>query len=131
MLYRSQEDLSDARAQAAAMSEILSARDAKVITGGVGDLSGTVLYSRERGDVLLLASGVPAPPEGKSYQVWLMGGDTPFHSVGLITADAQGRAAIIDATGEVATATNIGITVEPEGGSTTPSTDPIMEMELD
>lgn len=131
VLYRTQSDLSDTRAQAAAMSEILSAGDAKVITGAAGALSGTVVYSRERGDVLLLANGVPAPPEGKDYQVWLMGGDTPFHSVGLISAAPQGRAAIIDATGEVATATNIGITIEPDGGSETPSTEPIMQMELD
>lgn len=131
VLYRTQSDLEATQARAAAMSEILSAGDAKVITGSAGELSGTVVYSRERGDVLLLANGVPAAPEGKDYQVWLMGGDTPFHSVGLITDAADGRVLITDATGEVATATNIGITIEPDGGSAEPSTAPIMEMELD
>jgi anti-sigma-K factor RskA len=130
-LYRTQNDLTDSRAQAAAMSEILSAGDAKMISGSAGGLSGTVVYSRERGDVLLLANGVPAAPEGKDFQVWLMGGETPFHSVGLISAGADGRVTILDDTGEVASATNIGITVEPDGGSDKPSTLPIMEMTLD
>jgi anti-sigma-K factor RskA len=130
-LYRTSADLADSQARAAAMSEILSAGDAKLITGSAGDLSGTVVYSRERGDVLLLANGVPAAPEGKDFQVWLMGGDTPFHSVGLISADGEGRVAILDDTGEIASATNIGITVEPDGGSERPSTEPIMAMDLD
>lgn len=130
-LYRTQNDLTDSRAQTAAMSEILSAGDAKMISGSAGELSGTVVYSRERGEVLLLANGVPAAPEGKDFQVWLMGGATPFHSVGLISAGSDGRAAILDDTGEVASATNIGITVEPDGGSDKPSTQPIMQMDLD
>ncbi|GGS51960.1 anti-sigma factor [Actinokineospora fastidiosa] len=130
VLYQTRADLADTRAQAAVMSEILSAGDAELVTGAVDGLSGTVVYSRERGDILLLADGVPAAPEGKTYQVWLMGGRTPFHSVGLVTPDGRGRAAIVDTTGEVASATNVGITIEPEGGSAAPSTEPIMQMDL-
>ncbi|MGW5052110.1 anti-sigma factor [Actinokineospora sp. NPDC004072] len=130
LLAQARSDLGETRAQTAAMTRILSAGDAEVISGSAGGLSGTVVYSRERGDLLLLADGVPAAPEGKTYQVWLMGGDTPFHSIGLVTPDSQGRAAILDTTGEVAGATNVGITIEPAGGSAEPSTEPIMEMDL-
>ncbi|MGX7824855.1 anti-sigma factor [Actinokineospora sp. 24-640] len=130
VLQQTRADLDDTRQQTSAMTGILSAGDAEVVSGGVNGLSGTVLYSRERGEVLLMANGVPTPPEGKAYQVWLMGDTTAPHSVGLVVPDANGRAAILDATGELATATQVGITVEPAGGSRAPTAEPIMAMDL-
>ncbi|WP_424188717.1 anti-sigma factor [Actinokineospora sp. G85] len=129
LLVRNGNELDQSRDQAAAMSNLLSARDARVVSGtAAGGLSGTVLLSRDRGQVMLLAGNVPAAPEGKTYQVWLMGEGAP-KSIGLMVPDASGQASLLN-TGGVGNAENIGVTVEPSGGSVAPSPDVVMQMAL-
>ncbi|MDQ3404726.1 MAG: anti-sigma factor [Actinomycetota bacterium] len=131
MLAQSRQDLDSTQAQAASMAGLLSANDARMISGSTtSGLRGTVLVSREQGKVMLLASNVPPAPEGKTHQVWLLNGGVPTpHSVGLITPDADGRASIVDDSG-ITDAADIAVTVEPAGGSEKPSTEPIMAMAL-
>ncbi|SDI84662.1 Anti-sigma-K factor RskA [Actinokineospora alba] len=127
-LVQTQRDLDAGRRQGAAMAELLSASDARVVNGSTpAGLSGTVVVSRERGQVMLLADKIPAAPAGKTYQVWLIGGEK--RSIGLLTPDERGKAHLLDASG-VGDAVAIGVTVEPAGGSRQPTTDPVMAMTL-
>lgn len=80
-----------------------------------------IYYNKQTETVYVDAAGLPEPPEGKVYQVWAlkMNPLTPT-SIGLLenfTADNQRIFAVSNAAG----AEGFGITLEPAGGSETPT----------
>lgn len=82
-----------------------------------------VYYNKATREVYVDAKGLPQPPEGKVYQVWALKLNplTPT-SIGLLadfTKDDQKIFAVDKATG----AEGFGITLEPAGGSATPTMD--------
>ncbi|MDP9368395.1 MAG: anti-sigma factor [Chloroflexota bacterium] len=82
---------------------------------------GTLFYAPGSGQGTLTVSGLPAPPEGKVYQLWYIGNGRPVPEPGgTFTVDEQGTG-ILPITGEVPPFQQVGITVEPEGGSQTPT----------
>ena len=69
---------------------------------------------------VLVVTGLPPLEAGKTYQVWLIG-DAPL-SAGLLTVDANGQGVlIITSTEAIGSFKSLGISVEPEGGSTQPT----------
>jgi anti-sigma-K factor RskA len=84
--------------------------------------SATVTHSDSLGEAVIVTKKMPAPPAGKVYQLWL---DQP--GVGMVSAGLMpiGPDQQVLLTGDAATATGAGITVEPAGGSTAPTTKPI------
>lgn len=102
------------------MAQVLQAGDVKketidVIGGGTASL--TVSSSKDA--VVVKMNGVPAPPSGKVYQMWLIpkDGSAPV-SKGLMDAEALSKPAVVTGIGSAAA---LGITVEPVGGSKTPT----------
>lgn len=82
---------------------------------------GTLFYAPGSGQGTLTVSGLPAPPEGKVYQLWYIGGGRPVAEPGgTFTVDAQGNG-ILPITEEVAPFQQVGLTIEPRGGSQTPT----------
>lgn len=80
-----------------------------------------VYYNKETQMVYVDAAGLPAPPEGKVYQVWALKLNplTPT-SIGLLadfSKDSQKLFSVSKANGAEA----FGITLEPAGGSLTPT----------
>ena len=67
----------------------------------------TVVYSRERGDGMVVFDGVAPPPPGMAYQVWLMKDGVPVSS-GPAMRDA--RTVMVP---DIGRATALGVTVEP------------------
>ncbi|CRK58725.1 FIG111991: hypothetical protein [Alloactinosynnema sp. L-07] len=130
LLVQTRGDADSGRQQVAAMSALLAADDARIVTGATAQgLSGTVVVSRKQGQIMLLANNIPAAPAGKTYQVWLIGDSPAPKSIGVFEPDQNGRAALVDGSG-VHDAKAIGVTVEPDGGSDQPTTPPVMEMTL-
>jgi Anti-sigma-K factor rskA len=43
----------------------------RLTSAGNGGATGTVLYSPERGELVMVASGLPAPPAGQEYRCWI------------------------------------------------------------
>lgn len=82
---------------------------------------GQLLWSRSRGFVVS-GSGVPVPPPGSTYQLWLFTISGPV-SAALATPDAQGR--LTYATDLIPTVPRpvigVKLTLEPTGGSPVPS----------
>jgi hypothetical protein len=74
---------------------------------------------------------MPAPPEGKVYEVWLMpkGSTTPEPTSVLFkpTADGSVEAKI---PGSMADVHQVLVTAEPEGGSAMPTSDPVLSATL-
>lgn len=73
-----------------------------------------------------MASNLPPAPEGKIYELWLIPkGGNPVPS-GLFQSDLQGNALFVRS-GEVdANTAAVAVSVEPEAGSTAPTTKPLI-----
>ncbi len=73
--------------------------------------------------VVFYASQLPALPNGRVYQLWLVRGTAPaVVSAGVFQPNAQGQAEIkFDNSGLTTGVTTLAVTDEPEGGSATPT----------
>ena len=86
--------------------------------------TGQVLWSRSRGIFVFSASGLPAPPQDSTYQVWLLT-RTGAVSVATFDPDSGGRATVT-ATPKVPPLVGAMVTMERKGGSDTPSGEPLL-----
>ncbi|MER7674013.1 anti-sigma factor [Kitasatospora sp. NPDC096128] len=119
-----------ARARAAALQQqqdhfagLLTAPDARTATGAAagGAGVGTVVWSPSRGQAGFLAAGMPEPAAGSTYELWFNDAGT-MRPAGLMpTGDG-----VLLLTGPLDGANGVGVTVEPAGGSTHPTTAPVM-----
>ncbi|WP_343212772.1 anti-sigma factor [Arthrobacter sp. H41] len=102
--------------------EVLQASDLRtnefvLEPGGRADLA----VSREENAAVLTLTGVPAPPEGSVYQMWRLpsDGSAPI-SVGTMTAeDVAGSK--VTAVKDIDQFAGLALTVEPAGGSSSPT----------
>lgn len=78
------------------------------------------------GEAMLVGTGMPQPPEGRVYQVWVMpkGSNTPEPTNALFYPRADGS--IATAIPNVSDAKMVLVTDEPMGGSDEPSRTPFM-----
>lgn len=91
-------------------------------TGGHGGITGSAFVSDSSG-VLVYASGLPALPKGKTYQLWLMRRQSPgIVSGGIFKPDQNGRAFVeVDPSLLTRGVATVAVTDEPEGGSPGPT----------
>lgn len=87
-----------------------------------------VYWNHTRNLFVVTAFNVPAPPAGKTYQLWAMVKGKPPVSMGTFNTDASGRAtALIQVASSVIDAGHIddcALTLEPAGGSPQPTETP-------
>ena len=99
--------------------QIIAASDVTTVTKSIGRGATATLYrSPSLGKAALRTSNLPAAPAGKVYQLWLQDARGHMTSAGLLTGD--GRRPVVLA-GDADQAKAAGITVEPAGGSETPT----------
>ncbi len=105
----------------------LNAPETRMVTFGPRDPKppkGRILLNANRG-VLLIAGNLPPAPAGRIYQMWIIKKDrTPPVSGGLFQTDANGNAVHFQG-GPVPLDATIAVTLEPETGSTGPTTQPL------
>ncbi|MFI2742406.1 anti-sigma factor domain-containing protein [Zhouia sp. PK063] len=81
-----------------------------------------VYWNKETHQITVDASGLPEPPDGKVYQVWALTSLSPLtpKSIGLLDSfkDSDTKIFKVD---DVDIAQGFGITLEPAGGSPTPT----------
>ena len=102
------------------LNQVLQAGDVRQATVNVtGGGTATVSVSSSKDAIVVKMNDVPAPPPGKVYQMWLIpkDGSAPV-SQGLMDAEALSKPAVVKG---ISTAAALGITVEPTGGSTSPT----------
>jgi anti-sigma-K factor RskA len=92
--------------------------------GAVG--SGQVI--RVDGEQVVVFLELEPPPAGQTYQLWLVHADA-VTSAGVVALDAGGTAAVA-ITENLATAVAVAVSVEPEGGSAQPTSEPVLAVEL-
>ncbi len=85
--------------------------------------SARVFWSRSRG-LVFTASNLPALPEGRVYQLWVLTGQPAPISAGLLTPDRDGRVTAVFATSpDLPKPVAMAVTLEPEGGVLSPTGD--------
>lgn len=110
-------------AQEPAATQVMQAPDAArtertFANGG----SATIVRSASLRKAVLVASDLPAPPEGKTYQLWWQSKQGRFISAGVVPGAGD---QVVVMNGDAASAAGAGITVEPVGGSQQPTTKPL------
>ncbi|WP_347753881.1 anti-sigma factor [Agrococcus sp. ProA11] len=88
-----------------------------------GGATATAIWSTELGQSVLLFEGLDPAPAGRNYQAWYIDGAGP-RSAGVFQTAGGSTAVLLE--GQLAAGDAVGVTVEPEGGSEAPTTDPIL-----
>jgi len=114
-----QQHQSSSQSQLTAVDQIRAAADVTAVTQDLGKGASATLYrSASLGKAALVTSHLPAAPAGKTYQLWLQNPAGQMVDAGLLSG--SGRREVV-LRGDASDATAAGITVEPAGGSETPT----------
>jgi anti-sigma-K factor RskA len=129
---QSRADQSDRRAQVLADAiAAFSAPDSATAllrgTGAEADASGFAAFSAD-GKGYLVMVGLPAAPQGETYQAWYIADGQPA-SAGLLTVDPDGYAVLVNPNPLPGTKV-VALTREPAGGSALPTTEPFAAGEV-
>lgn len=112
------------------VTTLLASEDLEVTRGQVGTAGlATVLASRSADMAVISMTGLPEPDEGRAYQLWLMGDHEPI-SAGTMEAGEVGPSPAAQIDG-IRGSQQIGITVEPAGGSPAPTGQVLLAIDLD
>jgi anti-sigma-K factor RskA len=111
--------------QASALAAINAAPDAQRASADVdGGGTATLVWSGQLGQSALVAKDLPSLPNDKTYELWYIR-DGKATAAGTMTpGSAPATWRVLD--GTMAAGDTVGVTVEPRGGSTQPTTDPIV-----
>lgn len=111
--------------QATALAEINAAPDAQRATSAVsGGGTATLVWSAKLGRSAVIATDLPKLADDKTYELWYIhdGAATPAGTMDSTGALASWRVL----SGEMTAGVTVGMTVEPDGGSPKPTTQPIL-----
>lgn len=100
---------------------IAQADDVRRVSLELDGATATLYHSAEEGKAALETDDLPAPPPGRVYELWLEK-DGQMVPAGLMPP-GEDQEYVLE--GDAAEATAAGITIEPAGGSTVPTTRPI------
>jgi anti-sigma-K factor RskA len=113
--------LDEERAASAEQSEVIALiSDPEAVHHPVTGADGTLVVNAADEAALVLQNLEPAP-EGKTYEVWVIEGDTP-HPAG--TFEGGGATSVVPVDRPVTEGATVAVTVEPDGGVEAPTTDP-------
>lgn len=117
-----------AAAQAEQLAAITAADDSQrqVITLDGGGTA-TLVWSTELASSAVIVDGLKPLPASAVYQLWYIDA-AGARSAGTFTVSAAGSTARV-LEGDLKAGDTIGVTVEPRGGSTAPTTDPVVVFE--
>ncbi len=111
-----------------AAEEVLQAPDAEEVFLDLGEAGrATVVRSKAEDRAVIVTEDMVSAPEGKDYELWFQTPDEAMVPAGLMEDDPD-QTVVLD--GPAADAIAVGITVEPDGGSPEPTTEPIALFDL-
>ncbi|MCI0420140.1 MAG: anti-sigma factor [Acidobacteria bacterium] len=83
--------------------------------------AGKIVWSAQEKKALFYASNLPAPPAGKTYQLWVIADNKPVDA-GVFSVDPQGNAFVkVASLSEADKAQKFAVTLEPAGGVPQPT----------
>jgi anti-sigma-K factor RskA len=102
----------------------------RVIQASVLGVSGRATVRLSGGHAELTVEHIPAPPQGRIYQVWLQrGGERPSPTSALFSVTSSG-AGTVDVPGNLHGVRTVLVTAEPLGGSKVPTRAPFIVAQL-
>jgi anti-sigma-K factor RskA len=111
------------------VAAVLAAPDARrvaALPGGTGQA--TVVVSRQRGQAVFVADGLPPAPAARTYQLWVVSRSGP-RPAGLVDVAGEGRVTrLLD--GPVTGNEQVAMTVERKGGAARPTSEPVVVVDL-
>lgn len=106
-----------------AAERVLTAPDAQSVAVDLGEAGrATVTRSESVGRAVITTEDMAPAPTGKVFELWLQSDEGEMLPAGLMPPGEDNQVVL---EGDAASATAVGITVEPEGGSPEPTSDPI------
>jgi len=115
--------VSESQATVRHTERILAAADVRRVDLAGQDVapgaSGRAFWSRSHG-VMFTATGLPALPKGKVYQLWVVTKAAPL-SAGLLTPDGSGHVMAVADMPPGVEPVAVAVTIEPEGGVPSPT----------
>lgn len=108
-----------------ALEQIQSAPDASSAQVDFHGGAATAHWSQSVGKVVLVAEGLPAIPDDRTYELWFVRGDQPIAAG---TFDASGATTTAELSGTMKPGDTIAVTIEQAGGSPDgqPTTTPVI-----
>jgi anti-sigma-K factor RskA len=113
-----------------AVAAVLAAPDARIETSTttVGGTVTAVISPRDR-EAVITTADMPTPTDAKVYQLWVISA-SGARSAGLLPGSSTGVTSPVLAA-DVQAGDRLGITVEPAGGTTQPTSTPIVLLAAD
>lgn len=109
---------------------IIASADSAMSAGRLGeDARATIVSSQDHDMAVVVVEGLPSPPDGMVYQMWYLddaGGDgeQDVRPAGMLEPSAEDGMQSGICT-EMGSAAQLGVTMEPDGGMSEPSGDPM------
>ncbi|MEV3986858.1 anti-sigma factor [Nonomuraea sp. NPDC049758] len=132
---QARQELEQARRAEQRMAAVLGADDARAVTApatvpsaGGGRGRGTLVLSRSQGALVFWAAGLGDPPAGRVYQLWQIAPGRITSSGLLASSGSGGTVPVLSAIR--ADVGQVGVTVEPAGGSRQPTTTPLLVVDV-
>ncbi|OYP18479.1 anti-sigma factor [Streptomyces sp. FBKL.4005] len=123
---RTEDRLTAEQARAREIAHVLAAPDARAAsTEDARGRSIGVIASASGREAVVTLSGYGTPPGGRVHQLWLMRPRVQPRSLGLLTGDTP-----LVAKGLDPASSSLAVTVEPDGGSVQPTSQPIVQLTL-
>jgi anti-sigma-K factor RskA len=94
-----------------------------------GNISGEVTYDPNEQSTSMRVEGLDPLPAGSVYQVWAITDDEP-DSIGFLEVPDTGEVSAVMEGVELSDGQVVAVTVEPEGGSPEPTTEPVFGVEI-
>ena len=113
----------------AVLQSLLNAPDVRATTTAMRQGQGTLIYSRSERRLVLIGRGMPTLPENQTYQLWLMTETGAPVSAGVFRPDQAGNVEV-PASGNLDGVDQMGVSVEPAGGSAQPTLSTVEVLKL-
>ncbi|MGA5730983.1 anti-sigma factor [Streptomyces seoulensis] len=124
--HRTEQRLAAERARARDIAHVLAAPDARATAGTDGHGRAlAVVASPSQGRAVVTLSGYGTPSGGRVHQLWLTRPGAGPLSLGLLGADTP-----LAVKGLEKSSASLAVTVEPNGGSTHPTGQPVVQLTL-
>lgn len=121
--WQSQRAAEQAQADAARIARVMTA-PGRIEAVGTPKVGGRATVVAANGSAVFATDQLPKPPAGRTYQVWVINGAVT-RSAGLLKlTDGTGQSLVSG----VRDGTIVAVSVEPEGGSKQPTTDPVLKL---
>jgi anti-sigma-K factor RskA len=118
---REHRELTGHRISPTALSGVLDSGDVATASVPVGSSGhATLIYSKSKQRLVFIGQDLPAPPAGKTYQLWMLAPDGTATSGGLFRPDRTGTV-LLEASGDLGHTAQMGISIERDGGASRPT----------